>query len=525
MINNISPAFSPSTVEISQNIDSWAISKMPDEVWIKIFSYLPAKDLAVSRQMSRHWSQLASNPLLWHRLVLKKFPFLPPLSHGKYTHSMYENQAMLSRNREEKHFVKFIEFDYVEGSGKAVFSPDSQWMVSSAKDNTAHVWNAFNGKRHQILEGHTGLITSITFSEDGNWLATTSTDCTARLWRLESNKWICKSSLKGHLKEVCSAAFFHDSTHGWLVATGSLDWDMRIWHRNTGRYLSTLLFRDDAPVIKIDFLPNNSLVITEPEINRVYVWGEEPFLCQRSPHSKCVTTSTANAVGPFNFGPFALSPDKKTGAFSLVSGQLAIRELHNMREDVKTLEIPDQPILCLAYSPDGELLAISFAEEPSQKPGFDVYHLYTDGIDEYEALHIGESFSKLAFSPDGHWIAAGNSERCALWSDEHSSPWYSIPLPCNDNLSFSPNGRQLLIGNTVIDFFDIEGELIVDGAAEEIKEEKKQATPEISMEETTHLESKKRKSRSDKSQKEEKEIPYSAESSSPSTLKRRKKEE
>ncbi|KIC72322.1 hypothetical protein DB41_KO00100 [Neochlamydia sp. TUME1] len=535
MINNISPAFSPSTVEISQNIDSWAISKMPDEVWIKIFSYLPAKDLAFSRQVSRQWSQLASDPLLWHPLVLKKFPFLPPLSHGKYTHSMYGNQAAYHVNVECKRFVKFIEFEDVEGSGKAVFSPDSQWIVSSAKDNTAHVWNAFNGKRHQILEGHTGLITSITFSEDGNWLATTSADCTARLWKLESNKWICKSSLKGHLKEVCSAAFFHrlQDEYGWLVATGSLDCDIRLWDMNTGKYLTTFRGKVRAPVKKIGFLPNgdNSMVVIEPGVNRAYFWAMGPT------SSATVKREDASCGHDSSFkfiGPFALSPDKKAGAFLLKLGKLGICELDALKENQRILTIPPKPILCLAYSPDGESLAISFAEEPSQKPGFDVYHLPTGKVYKYEAEEIGESLNKITYSPDGQWIVSGNSEWCALWQvnrkriwwkGQEKTPLYFISLPCNDNLSFSPNGRQLLIGNTVIDFFDIEGKLIADGAAEEIKEEKKQATPEILMEEIIPLESKKRKSRIDKSQKEEKEIPYPADSSPPSSLKRRKKEE
>ncbi|MBS4166024.1 Uncharacterized protein NEOC65_001101 [Neochlamydia sp. AcF65] len=531
MVNNISSLLSPPTGEFLHHVDSWAISKIPDEVWIEIFSYLPVKDLAFSRQVSRQWRQLASDPLLWHPLVLKKFLFLPPLSHGKYTHSMYGNQAAYHVNVEGKRFVKFIEFDDVEGSGKAVFSPDSQWIVSSAKDNTAHVWNAFNGKRHQILEGHTGLITSITFSEDGNWLATTSADCTARLWKLESNKWLCKSSLKGHLKEVCSAAFFFrlQDDHGWLVATGSLDCDIRLWDMNTGKYLTTFMGRVRTPVKKIGFLPNgdNSMVVMEPGVNRAYFWSLDTSSAAVTRHyAACGHDSSFNFIGPF-----ALSPDKKTGAFLLELGQLGICELDELEENQRILTIPPKPILCLAYSPDGESLAISFAEEPSQKPGFDVYHLPTDKVYKYEAEEIGESFNKIAYSPDGRWIVAGNSEWCALWRGNRErigrkeTPLYFISLPCNDNLNFSPNGRQLLIGNTVIDFFDIEGELIANGAVEEIKEEKRQATPEISMEETTHLESKKRKSRSDKSPKEEKEISYPAESSPSSTLKRRKKEE
>jgi hypothetical protein len=66
----------------------------------------------------------------------------------------------------------------------AAFSPDSKWIVTASRDNTARVWEASTGKSIAELRGHTYHVWSAAFSLDGKWIVTASADQTARVWEL-----------------------------------------------------------------------------------------------------------------------------------------------------------------------------------------------------------------------------------------------------------------------------------------------------------------------------------------------------
>jgi WD40 repeat protein len=68
----------------------------------------------------------------------------------------------------------------------AVFSPDSQRILTASEDCTARVWD-LSGKQLAIMQGHTSGLTSAVFavfSPDGQRILTASEDCTARVWDL-----------------------------------------------------------------------------------------------------------------------------------------------------------------------------------------------------------------------------------------------------------------------------------------------------------------------------------------------------
>jgi WD40 repeat protein len=66
----------------------------------------------------------------------------------------------------------------------AVFSPDSQRVLTASDDMTARVWNALNGQPLAILQGHTGAVRSAVFSPDGRRILTASSDGTARVFQI-----------------------------------------------------------------------------------------------------------------------------------------------------------------------------------------------------------------------------------------------------------------------------------------------------------------------------------------------------
>lgn len=68
------------------------------------------------------------------------------------------------------------------------FSPDSQFILTTSKDNTAAIWN-LNGNLLQILKGHKENIWSGSFSLDSRWIATKSLDETVKIWHNYMLAW------------------------------------------------------------------------------------------------------------------------------------------------------------------------------------------------------------------------------------------------------------------------------------------------------------------------------------------------
>ena len=55
-------------------------------------------------------------------------------------------------------------------------------LASGSNDQTVRLWDSHTGECLRLLQGHTGLISSVCFSPDGSVLASGSNDETIRLW-------------------------------------------------------------------------------------------------------------------------------------------------------------------------------------------------------------------------------------------------------------------------------------------------------------------------------------------------------
>ncbi|GJF00355.1 WD40 repeat domain-containing protein [Phanerochaete sordida] len=66
------------------------------------------------------------------------------------------------------------------------FSPDSQHIVSAARDKLALVWNVNTGDVVHRLEGHEQVVKFVLFSPNGTQIATRSSDSELRMWSASS---------------------------------------------------------------------------------------------------------------------------------------------------------------------------------------------------------------------------------------------------------------------------------------------------------------------------------------------------
>lgn len=121
------------------------------------------------------------------------------------------------------------------------FSSDSQYLVSSSKDNSAIVWQAplvngaadwRQGKQLHHLRGHIDDIYAVTFLPDGQRVVTGSDDRTLRVWDLKTGSLLAQ--LLGHRDRVRSVAVTRDQAakigdNSYLLASGDRSGEVRLW--------------------------------------------------------------------------------------------------------------------------------------------------------------------------------------------------------------------------------------------------------------------------------------------------------
>src|SRR4051794_2632288 len=106
------------------------------------------------------------------------------------------------------------------------FSPDSDYLISSSRDQLTKIWKLADCSVVARLEDHDGAVNDVAVSPDGNRLATASQDKTVRLWSLPEGHLI--GTLTGPTSGVNSISFSFASEKKKLAA-GAGDGKTHLW--------------------------------------------------------------------------------------------------------------------------------------------------------------------------------------------------------------------------------------------------------------------------------------------------------
>ncbi len=269
------------------------------------------------------------------------------------------------------------------------FSPNSRFLVSGSSDTNAILWDVQQQRQLHTLHGHTDAIYAVAFTPDSKRMVTGSDDHSLRLWQVHNGEQI--ATLKGHTDDVVAVAVGPDLQgfgnleglkHGdGLIASGSWDNTIRLWHGRTGRFIKTLA-NQGAKVGSLSFSPDGRYLV-----------------------SSC------------GGGGCATHP---TSVWSIPDG-----------EEMASYEGHDNVVGTTAISPDGRLVATGGGNNQE-------IHLWTlrDANLIQRLSGVGASVWTVGFSTDGRTLAWGNTS--AQLSPTNRGPVeYRITLPTSDGFLLS----------------------------------------------------------------------------------------
>ncbi|KAG9392352.1 hypothetical protein J8273_5342 [Carpediemonas membranifera] len=232
-------------------------------------------------------------------------------------------------------------FDAVE------FTADSMKLVTGG-DQVLRVYDVATGRLDHKLRGHVGNIRSVACSPDGSLVASGSIDRTINIWH--SKTWQCVQTLKGHAHQVLSVAFAPD---GKTLASGSGDGTAVIWDTTTWQRVQTLSGHTRG-LQSVAYSPNSCMLVTGSYDSTAKLWAIGRTAAFTAEFSELCSRSAAAA-------DISLPSDDSPAFLS----DLATLLLHFLTTGVpKTFEMRLSHPACTVFSDDRGNL-VSDASDPT----------------------------------------------------------------------------------------------------------------------------------------------------------------
>ena len=273
---------------------------------------------------------------------------------------------------------------------------------------------------------HKGSVNSVAFSPDGKMFASGSADFDVRIWDVATGQVV--RELHGHSGGVRSLAFSPD---GQKLATGSYDDTIRVWNLKSGKSLFVLRGHS-GDVRSLSFSPDGSILASGSADKTIRLWD------LKSGTSLHVFKGHTREVLDVAFSPggrtLASGSADKTILIWDSWGFKLYRELHGHSGGVRSV----------AFSPDGETLASGSFDTTillwNLESGIRLrlYSGHTDAV------------RSVAFSPDGRKLISGSADHTIrVWDVRSGKSLRKLKGHSGGvrSASFSPDGNTLISGS------------------------------------------------------------------------------
>jgi WD40 repeat protein len=329
-------------------------------------------------------------------------------------------------------------------------SPDGALLATATERGTAlRLCDGATGKETRLLEDHTDGITDLAFRHDGKQLVACGSDATVRIWDPATGKeLIAFHGKKFHRVEFSpngqqlvgregnKLAIWAAAPLEWRPAEGKVssagpvvfspdgtrvampDWSeaIKVWDAATMRLFASYPVSNPRAVA---FTPDGRQLVCGG--NRAAKAGAAPLAGWVS----VLEAASGKEVISFQaherqLSALALSPDGRLVATGSGwygeeerkshGGELCLWEIATRRK-LFMVQAADIPVARLAFSPDGQRLAVALGQEHHIGPGEKI--LLLDVTTGSQALvlagHAGGTFD-VAFSPDGRQLASSGGQ-------------------------------------------------------------------------------------------------------------------
>lgn len=309
--------------------------------------------------------------------------------------------------------------------------PGGGWLLAVGGFGTSNHWGDIHlidlssGQVLGLLQGHSSVIESLAFSANGQMLASGSEDRTVRVWNLSGSPGAWKKLANGTLKVECDVLEGHENSifgltfasgreGGVVLASGSHDKTLRFWRRDAkSSWRTVAVGRDHTAEVRRVIASADRYLASASYDRTVRLWD--------SRDGKFIRVLGEVVGSGAKTAEIAFTP----------SGQAVVAAESSRPGKCSVWRVPDGKELASFKEHDNTIQSVAVTRIPAISTGQertdrgDGTLVATAGGSKHDIFlwdaatgrtlgHIagaGRPVYAAAFSPDGRWIAWGNTSR------------------------------------------------------------------------------------------------------------------